>query len=268
VEGGDPTGRFLVGEVVYPAESRSVGALWRNGRFSEIDASSVPAVRVTYHDVNSRGVVVGERMTDFSSFHTDAFTWRAGKFTFLPPLNAGDDTEALGINSRGDVVGNSSGTPVVWPARGGVRGLTGYGRATGIDEDGTVVGYLRPYPSGTPYVWPARGKPYALPEPSDSPGGIAAAVQNGYVAGHTTAPTLWNLRTGRFAVYENTSGEALSVNRSGTIGTVGAIVHRNGRVSPVGELNRVTVLTDSGVGAGTAGAGPFGPGQAVRWFGC
>ena len=273
VNGGDSSGTYLVGSV--SDGSRTAGALWRHGRFAEIDASSVTGVQVDYHDVNRSGVVVGERMTDYSTFHTDAFTWRAGKFTFLPPLRAGDYTDALGINARGDVVGNSAGTPVVWPARGGVRALPGDGRATGIDEDGTVVGYLAPYPPGTPYVWPAKGKPHALPVPAGSDGGDAVAIQHGMVAGNvydpatgSTAPTLWNLRTGGVRLHTNAPGGALSVNRKGTIGTVGAIVHRNGRVSLLGDLDRVSVLTDSGVAAGTVTDSPFGPGQAVRWFGC
>lgn len=273
VAGGDPTGAYLVGRV------DGEGALWRHGRFSAIDAGAIGGVQVDYHDVNRHGVVVGERMTDYSSFHTDAFTYRAGTFTFLPPLRAGDSTQALGINSRGDVVGNSVGDgngwrPVVWPADepGTVRtlpfpaGHPGDGRALGIDENGTVVGYLAPYPPGTPYVWPAKGAPHALPAGSD--GGIATAIQNGMVAGNTTAPTLWNLRTGRSTVHENASGAALSVNRWGTIGTVGTIVHRDGRVSTLGNLDRVTVVTDSGVAAGTVTDSPFGDGQAVRWFGC
>lgn len=279
VEGGDPTGTYLVGRV--SDGSRTAGALWRHGRFSEIDASSVTGVQVDYHDVNRYGVVVGERMTDYSSFHTDAFTYRGGKFTFLPPLRPGDSTEALGINSRGDVVGNSVGDgngwrPVVWPADkpGTVRALPfpaghpGDGRALGIDEDGSVVGYLAPYPPGTPYVWPAVGAPHALPVPDANVGGTAVAIQRGMVAGNTTAPTLWNLRSGSVTVQSNASGAALSVNRWGTIGTVGTIVHRNGRVSAVGAFDRVTVVADSGVAAGTVTGSPFGDGQAVRWFGC
>ncbi len=85
------------------------------------------------------------------------------------------------------------------------------------------------------------------------------------VAGNTTAPTLWNLRTGRSTVHPGASGAALSVNRWGTIGTV---VHRNGRVSALGRLDRVTVVADTGVAAGTVTDSPFGDGQAVRWFGC
>lgn len=262
VVGGDPTGTYLVGRV------DGAGALWHNGRFSEIDASSVGGVQVDYHDVNRYGVVVGERMTDHSSFHTDAFTYRSGKYTFLPPLRTGDYTEALGINSRGDVVGNSAGAPVVWPARGGVRALPGDGRAMGIDEDGTVAGYLTPYPPSTPYVWPAKGTPHALPVPDASVGGTAAAIQGGMVVGNTTAPTLWDPRTGRFTVHENASGAALSVNRWGTIGTIGTIAHRDGRVSALGSLDRVSVVTDTGVAAGTVTDSPFGDGRAVRWFGC
>jgi hypothetical protein len=267
VEGGDPTGTYLVGNV--SDGSRTEGALWRHGRFSEIDAGSVTGVQIDYHDVNRYGVVVGERMTDYNSFHTDAFTYRAGKFTFLPPLRAGDYTDALGINSRGDVVGNSAGTPVVWPAGGGVRALPGDGRARGIDEDGTVVGYLAPYPPGTPYVWPALGAPHALPVPAGSIGGDPVAIQGGMVAGNVydpatswTVPTLWNLRTGSVTLHSDAPGGGLSVNRWGTVGTVGAIVHRDGRVSTLGSLDRVSVVADTGVAAGTVA------GQAVRWFGC
>jgi hypothetical protein len=277
VQGGDPSGTYLVGTVTYPPDARKAGALWRGGRFSEIDDSAVPHVQMRYHDVNSRGVVVGERMTDNSSFHTDAFTYRAGKFTFLRPLHAGDDTEALGINTRGDVVGNSSGTPVVWPAArpGTVRALPGYSRALAIDEDGTVVGYLRPYPPGTPYVWPAKGAPYALPMPGGRVGDTAVAIQNGMVAGSTydplvgsPVPTLWNLRTGRVTPQSDAPPSALSVNRWGTIGSVGAIVHRNGRVSRLSPLDEVTVVADTGVAAGTEIDRSFDDGQAVRWFGC
>lgn len=272
VNGGDRTGRYLVGRVNYP--DRSAGALWRHGRFTEIDASSLGGVQVDYHDVNRHGVVVGERMTDFGSFHTDAFTYRRGKFTLLPALRAGESTEALGINSRGDVVGNSIGngfTPVVWPANrpGTVRALSpAAGRAMGIDEDGSVVGYLAPFPPGTPYLWPAKGTPRPLPDAGQ--GGNAVAIQRGMVAGNVsdpatgmTVPALWNLRTGGFRMFPDAGGSALSVNRKGTVGVVGALVHGGGRVVSVGGW--VNTVADTGVAAGTTDQ--FN-GQAVRWFSC
>lgn len=268
VTGGDRTGRYLVGRVTYP--DRTAGALWRHGRFTEIDASSVPNVQIDYHDVNRHGVVVGERMTDFGSFHTDAFTYRAGTFTLLPALRAGESTEAVGINSRGDVVGNSGGIPVVWPADPGtVRALPlpdgQQARATGIDEDGSVVGYLRPYPPGTPYLWPAEGTPHPL-----AGNGDAVAIQRGMVAGsvydpatNTVAPTLWNLRTGGVTRFTDVSAGVLSVNRKGTVGLTGALVHADGRVVPID--GRVTTVADTGV---AAGATDQFTGQAVRWLGC
>lgn len=280
VTGGDPSGHFLVGHVRYP--DRSAGAVWRNGRFSEIDATSLPNVQIDYHDINRYGVVVGERMTDYSSFHTDAFTYRDGAFTLLPPLRDGDSTEALGINARGDVVGNSIGnglTPVVWPAGepGTVRELTMpdgqlRGRALGIDEDGSVVGYLAPYPPGTPYLWPANGTPRPLPVPEGSDGGLAVAIQRGIVAGNVfdpatnaTVPALWNLRTGEFRLHRGLRTGSLSVNRLGTIGAGGAVIHANGRVASVGEGALVHVVTDDGIAVGTT---DFLNGQAVRWLGC
>ena len=272
VTGGDLTGRYLVGRVNYP--DRSAGALWRHGRFTEIDASPLGGVQVEYHDVNRHGVVVGERMTDFGSFHTDAFTYRRGTFTLLPALRAGEPTEALGINSRGDVVGNSIGngfTPVVWPANrpGTVRALApATGRAMGIDEDGSVVGYLAPFPPGTPYLWPAKGTPRPLPD--GGMGGNAVGIQRGMVAGNVfdpatnrTVPALWNLRTGGFRTFPEAGGSALSVNRKGTIGVVGALVHKGGRATPVGGW--VNTVADTGVAAGTTDQ--FN-GQAVRWLGC
>ena len=283
VTGGDPTGRYLVGSVSYPNGPRTAGAMWRDGRFTEIDASSIPNVQIDLHDVNRDGVLVGERMTDYITFHTDAFTYRGGTFTFLPALRAGDSTEALGINSRGDVVGNSSGhgwTPVVWPADqpGTVRvlpmpaGHPGDGRALSIDEDGSVVGYLSPYPPGTPYLWPANGKPRPLPVPIGSLGGTAVAIQGGMVAGNvydpatnSTVPALWGLRTGAFRHFTTVRAGVFSVNRKGTLGVSGALVQANGHVVPVDNGAWVTTVADTGIAAGTTDQFH---GKAVRWIGC
>ncbi|MFL6125240.1 hypothetical protein [Actinophytocola sp.] len=282
VNGGDLTGRYLVGQVDYP--DRRVGAVWRDGRYAEIDASSISGVQVDYRDVNRYGVVVGERMTDNQSFHTDAFIYRDGKFTFLPAPRAGDSVQAIGINSRGDVVGNSFGNgngwlPVVWPADrpGTVRalplpaGLSTGALASGIDEDGSVAGILSPYPPGTPYLWPAKGKPHALPVPAGSIGGQVAAIQGGMVAGDVyaaddaTRPTLWNLATGGLTMHEAVRSGSISVNARGTIGGGGVIVHADGRVSTLAAGSFVSTIADTGVAAGSTAQ--FN-GQAVRWLGC
>lgn len=288
VAGGDPTGRYLVGSTVLTGESAPTGLVWTNNRVTRIDAGSIQHVAVYYTDVNRSGVVVGQRMTDTTTFHTDAFTYRSGRFTMLPPLKPGDSTEAVAINSRGDVVGNSW-TPegevrlVVWPADrpGTVRALRmADGRpaeayAADIDEDRTVVGYLRPNPPGTPYVWPAVGRPRPLEIPEGSMGGGATAIRLGVVAGNVlvpvdpssqlSAPIVWNLRTGQTTRHPVGLGSVLSVNRWGTVGTIGAIIHADGRVVPVGDQAAVEVVTDRGDAAGTTA--PF-YGQAVRWLHC
>jgi hypothetical protein len=275
VNGGDPTGHYLVGAVNYA--DRQAGALWRDGRFSEIDDSVLEKVQMFYHDVSSRGVAVGERMTDYSSFHTDAFTYRNGRFTMLPALVAGDDTQALAINTRGDVVGMSGLTPVRWPVNrpDTVRAVTMpdgqpvSGRVLDIDDDGTMIGYLAPYPPGTPYVWPANGTPHPLTIPAGSISGTANAIRLGMVAGsvsdgESSAQALWNLRTGKVTLYRNPDpGGVFSVNSQGTIGAYGALVHKGGRVVVTSPYAPVSVVADSGAAAGTL------PGdQAVRWVGC
>jgi uncharacterized membrane protein len=284
VSGGDVTGRYLVGSVSYP--DHTVGALWHDGQYTEIDASSIPNIQIDLHDVSRHGVVVGERMTDYTTFHTDAFTYRDGTFTFLPALHPGDTTRALGINSRGDVVGSSDSdagggwVPVVWPADkpGTVRalpvppGTTNGALARGIDDDGAVAGVLSPFPPGTAYLWPARGNPRALPVPAGSAGSDATAIQGGMVAGsvydqstNSSVMTLWNLRTGAITRHTGVHGDAVSVNGGGTIGTAGAIVHADGRVSTLASGSLVTTIAATGEAAGTTQ--PF-HGQATRWLGC
>jgi hypothetical protein len=273
VNGGAPTGRYLVGV------GDGTGLVWRDGRVTSIDAAPLaPAIRVDFNDINSHGVVVGERMTDSNTFHTDAFVYRAGRFTLLRAPDPGDVTQAVAINSRGEIVGNAyfaaAWHPVVWreDRPGSVRVLpipAGGGYAGDIDDDGTVVGYLAPWPPGTLYVWPVHGAPHALPVPAGSIGGNAVSIRSGMVAGNvfdpvtgSTVATVWHLRTG-IITKSAVQGAALSVNRWGTLGSAGAIVHADGRVVPV--VGWVFVVTDQGLAAGT---NKLYIGQAVVWRGC
>jgi hypothetical protein len=281
VYGGDPTGRYLVGEGTYYGGSE--GLLWVGGQLTPVNQSSLsPYIQVQFNAVNSHGVIVGERLTSDSSFHTDAFIYRHGRFTLLPAPILGEATNAMAINSRGDVVGTADGAtgfvPVEWPADhpGTVRLLStpsgAGGFANGIDEDGTVVGYLTPYPDGTPYVWPTHGRgAHALPVPVGSTGGNAEAISNGWVAGDvmdtatgSSALAEWNLRTGAFKMWPDIGGYALSVNRSGTLGVAGGeIVHADGRVVPV--TGWVYTISAQGVAAGTNNDYI---GHAELWLGC
>jgi hypothetical protein len=234
---------------------------------------------VQFDAVNSQGVFVGLRTTDDTSFHTDAFVYRHGRFTLLPAPDPGDPTSAVAIDARGDIVGDAIGPdgwePVEWPANrpGSVRVLPtpgdGWGFATGVDEDGTVVGYLNDTSSGIPYVWPSHGRPHALPVPAGSGGGFAEAVRRGWVAGDvfdpatgSTEPAEWNLRTGSLKTWPDVEGQALSVNRWGTIGVAGgAIVQADGRVVPIAGW--VYTVSDRGTAAGTDNNET---GHAVLWL--
>ena len=280
VNGADPTGRLLVGVGFH--QGGAEGLLWVNGRLRSINEHSLaPEVEVQFNAVNSRGETVGQRTTDDSSLHTDAFIYRNGRFTVLRAPSKGESTEALAIDSRGDVIGDAAGPSgwqaVEWPAGrpGTARVLAvpggGSSFATGIDEDGTVVGYLGSFPPGTPYVWPAHGRPHALRVPAGSAGGEAVAIRDGWVAGNvfdpatgSTVPAVWNLHTGRFTLWRNVPGSALSINRFGTLGVAGgALVHANGRVVPV--TGWVNAVTDRGT---AAGATSEFAGHAVRWPDC
>lgn len=280
VNGGDSTGRYLVG--VGFSSGGSEGLLWVDAQLKPINQRPLaPYVQVQFNAVDRKGAIVGERLTSYASLHTDAFVYRNGRFTLLPAPHRGDSTEALAIDSRGDIVGDATGIagrqPVEWQADrpGTVRVLStagqGTGIADGIDQDGTVVGYLGSYPTSIAYVWPAHGPAHRLPVPAGSLGSNAAAISNGMVAGNVLDPatgssalTEWNLRTGRFKIWPNLQGAALSINRWGTIGVAGGdIVHADGRVVRVSGW--VNVVTDRGTAAGTTSEFT---GHAVLWRGC
>ena len=278
VYGGDSTGRYLVGVGFH--QDGSEGLLWVDGRLRPVDQRQLaPYFQVQFNAVNSRGVIVGDRMATNSS-DTDAFVYRDGRFTRLRALIPGGATNAVAVDSRGDVVGSALGStgwePVEWLANrpGTVRvlptpdGVGGF--ASGIGEDGTVVGYLAPWPPGGPYVWPAHGRAHALPVPAGSSGGQALAIRQNTVVGSvfdpatgSTVPAVWNLRTKSFRMLSELQGAALSVNRQGTLGLPFAIVHADGRMVPVDGL--VNVVTDRGTAAGTTNAFT---GHAVLWLGC
>jgi uncharacterized membrane protein len=293
VIGGDPTGRYLVGDADIAVNGQEGTHLlrWVDGAVSEF---RTPYQGATSADVNRRGVIVGQRM-DQVTFHTDAWKYEDGRFTVLPGLKPTDSTTAAAINSRGDVTGVSLDETVfpaafhavIWPAGHPrqVRELPadpqipGGAKATDIDDDGTVVGYLGSIPgAATAYVWPARGGAHALPVRADAADSAAYAVRDGWVAGTTllsghSIAVRWNLRTGGFEVLSNAAGYGTTraVNGQGTVATVGALVHRDGRVVPLptnGGWAWPNVLTDRGTAAGSSDVGFSSFSQAVSWTGC
>jgi uncharacterized membrane protein len=286
VTGGDPTGRYLVGlannDDTPPSLHSSL--VWAAGKPRLLDTEPLrPYIQIRPTAVNRHGVIVGYRLTDPSSFHTDAWSYRGGRFTILPGLTATDSTMAVAVNARGDVVGTSldeTALPwhgVVWPADrpGTVRELTVPGQpvqtfAVGVDEDGTVLGHLGTRPGETPYIWPPRGAPYRLIAPPGIDYAGAYAIRDGWVVGtgqqgdHMVG-LRWNLRRHTAQVISTENPLVLSVNRRGTVGAVGAIIHRDGRAVSLGADARPLVVTDRGTAAGNTREYY---GEPVTWTGC
>jgi hypothetical protein len=278
VKGGDHAGHFLVGAGLRfdGAEWTEVVLRWENGAVSELDTAALaPYMLVEATDVNKEGVIVGRRITDSTTFHSDAWIYRDGRFSLLPGLQPTDETSAAAINARGDVVGRSGARAVLWPADrlGTVRELAVDPSlpmpATGvdIDDDGTVLGFLgcRTCDGQRPYIWPARGAGYELAAPAGTTHPEGMAIHNGWVAGaaiadYRSAAVRWDLSAGTASVIstEHGNGDAMPVNSRGTVAAGDALLYRDGRVQVLNGY--VTVLTDRGTAAGSDASG-----NAVVW---
>jgi hypothetical protein len=283
--GGDPTGKYQAGWGRSGTDTFDFDAIvWTGRQPQRLNTDSLlPYVNVAATGVNRHGVSIGFRTIDNSSFHTDAWLYHDGRFTMLPGLSTADATSPMAINSHGDVVGiNLAETApvwhgVVWPADrpGTVRELTiprqsdAWIFADGIDEDGTVLGHLGGRPGETPYIWPVRGNPYPLNAPQGVGLAGAYAIRNGWVVGYgqrgdQLVGLRWNLRGRTVEVTSTEYPVSLSVNRWGAVGAVGALIHSDGRVAPLGGDARPVVVTDGGTAAGMSES----YGVPTLWTGC
>ncbi len=185
--GGDPTGRILLGH----ADPETV-LIWVDGQPQQTPRP--PGRDAFFHDVNSRGLVVGDSMvTSGNPEIRQAWVYRDGIYTLL---KGGGDTRANAINEQGVIVGSRGGRPVVWRSPDAQpqelpmhEGATS-GEATNLDEDGTIIGRQEP---GAPLIWAPDGTPRTLPS-----AGYFVTIRNGWVTGISTGNKLvrWNLRTG------------------------------------------------------------------------
>jgi len=286
VTGGDPTGRYLIGDATVRVDGVSTLAalLWIDGRLSDFRAP-YPGARLA--DVNASGAITG---TTYNQ--TDGqFAWRydRGQFSKLPGLEPGHSTSAVAINRQGDVLGSSldaaqRAVPVIWPARqpGTVRPVRAAGQPATItpwdlDDDGTVLATT----NMETYIVPPRGRAWKLTGPAGSTAVGATAIRNGWVAGYEnvaphSVPVRFQVRSrtatkvsdGLFFVY--------SVNRHGSISIQGfghgqaAIAHRDGRIVALPNLGAgaagAKYLSDAGLAAGFANDTTMV--HAVVWRGC
>ncbi|GIF95502.1 hypothetical protein [Catellatospora citrea] len=251
VTGGDPTGRLLVGRA-YPYDGRDRLLIWEDGKVKVIRHEGEDP---SFRDISSTGIAVG-----FSFVDGDVqvpWIYRDGSLNRLKGRHAG----ATAVNDSGVTVGamseggGSDAWPVIWrtstaaPAAlampAGMRG-----KATGIDADGTVSGWLQPLPSSPkpgqdpvvpvmptrPVVWLPDGtmRDLKVPDSIDGnpvTGATAEDIHDGQVGGTLATGTTradgrdfvarWNLATGEVSWHAvagrprlvNTVGLAVSWDR-------------------------------------------------------
>ncbi|MEV1147746.1 hypothetical protein [Micromonospora sp. NPDC049799] len=196
--GVDPTGRYIVGDIGTGQEDGRV-VLWTDGRAEVLPAGARHAAAV-----NAGGVVVG---TDGDG---TGWVYRSGRLRFLATPPGYRAVLVHAVNARGDIVGTASGAgdshhAVLWSAdRPQTYRLVGEpgSAATGITEDGTIVGGL----GQLPYRWTPQGAGTALPLPDGHSHASVDAVRGGWAIGMVPGarqggavqmlPVRWNLTTG------------------------------------------------------------------------
>ncbi|MEU8285201.1 hypothetical protein AB0C01_12765 [Micromonospora sp. NPDC048905] len=210
--GVDPTGRHIVGDIGTGNEDGKV-VLWTDGR-----ATVLPAAARHGAAVNAGGYVVG------TNGDGTGWVYRGGTLRFLTTPPGYDAVLVYAVNGRGDIAGTArkaDDTPraVLWsvdrPQQYRFLGRVG-SAATGITEDGTVVGTM----GDRPYRWTPQGTGAELAVPDGYPhasvdsahGNWAIGMVPGAARGGSVQmlPVRWNLTTGAASVlpYPSASGIA------------------------------------------------------------
>jgi probable HAF family extracellular repeat protein len=108
--------------------------------------------------------------------------WRDVEMDDILGRSGGPCSRALAVNGSGTVVGVSANRPFIWSA-GNLRFALqrGLGEATGIDDDGTVVGWRLSGGHDRPYVFEPHSSELPLPKGADW--GRALGIRAGIVVG-------------------------------------------------------------------------------------
>ena len=222
VTGADPTGRIIVGRA-YLGDGDKQALMWRDGKVQKLPlVGGDPSL----NDVTTGGTAVG---FEFGPGEEGQFpvVYRDGTVKRL----TGGKGEANGINEAGAIAGVLGESvrdvvPARWagpdrqPERLPLPAYDSFGRATDIDEDGTVVGYLGD--QETPYVWFPDGEHRPLPLPTvdgKTPiGGDVSAIRNGWATGMVrvalgnSRAVRWNVYTGEATVFPELNIRPSAVN--------------------------------------------------------
>jgi hypothetical protein len=225
VNGADPSGRYIVGRSYPTAGDNHPLLIWDDGQVRTVTMSGTDQ---EFNDINTAGEAVG---TSYGNSGPMAWAYRAGTLTRL----AGANATAGGIDEQGVIAGSVDDKPATWrsasaqPAMLPMPASGRTGAVTGIDEDGTMVGWVAGAP-GQPqvgYEWlpDGTGKELTVPTPNGKPIAefSAYSIRNGWVVGAGGDPTnsgsasytiRWNLHTGAVDVTPNP--------QNGLVGTINA----------------------------------------------
>ena len=187
VTGGDPTGQYLVGRT-YPKGGGYQAVIWHDGQVKKV---MLPGdLEESLRDVNSSGTAVGWSYLPTAGGSTveNPYVYQDGKVSKLPGMRSG---EAVAINDAGEIVGNDDKSgAVVWrsatakPTRLPLPAGAKAAMASGIDEDGTVVGTVD---MSRPYIWLADGTHHELAMPTidgkTAVGARVSGIRNGWAMG-------------------------------------------------------------------------------------
>ncbi|MGH7411714.1 MAG: FIMAH domain-containing protein [Candidatus Methylomirabilis sp.] len=129
-------------------------------------------------NINNAGAIVGavntETVDEFGDpvFHSEAFILtKDSQMALLPPLAAGGNAVARGINDHFQVVGFSDGLAVLWsPLSSGGYGVTDLG-ANAIAFDINEASWIAGFSGGHAALW-------TIPTPAEQVGGLAAEVDS------------------------------------------------------------------------------------------
>lgn len=237
IQGGDPTGRYLVGQV-YRGDNQ-YPVIWDNGV-----AKAVPmqGTEPRLHDVTATGVAVGSSlMGDDAGLDGVPWVYRDGSLSRLKGFRA----NAMAINERETVVGRVNNLPGVWRTATAAPeplplppGSWLDGSATGINEEGYIIGWATPRgptktKGGGPIVallWRPDGSVHQLALPQEyrqpTPYVQPWSIQGDWITGTLTAlrggtavSLRWRISDGAVQALPDI-GFARVINRLGWIASV------------------------------------------------
>ncbi|MDH6461946.1 putative membrane protein [Micromonospora sp. A200] len=278
----DPTGRFIAGRGLRITGDvrEELLLLWDGPRVTVVPSD--PSRRLAA--VNRYGVVVGSAFVD-GTFRP--WRYRYGRLEWLPVPATVSGTWPLGINARGDIVGQGSveetetALPLLWPAdRPGtveVVDAPADSAAQEILDNGTIVGTAGASGGATgPTAWVRwpDGRIDRLTAPGMTGTWIRAAQGDWAVGGAgpegDQTPMRWNLHSGSAVPVHPGLPSVQDVNARGTV-LGDRAVDRGDRLVPLpGTVPGAVIImawaiADNGTIVGSVNGARLRP---MRWNGC